>query len=264
MKTKRIQSGLSLIEMSVIIAVIALLVSFSVPAVRAFMKSFETEAGARGMISAALSSARAIALRDQKYAGIRFQNAYNPESGLKAAQYMIFIVYDPELPHSQRGNLGCRAIKGLKPIRLPDSVGVMDLRYRADLITRDNGIIDGGDEISNPIVITDTTTFSVLFSPSGKLTIHKLWVRNRNGANDDISTDDVFNTLTNLSNGIGAFRQDESGSTELGVELSRNNFIIYDRIQFNKTDVNRRWTDYLSGIKPVYINAYTGTIVSQD
>ena len=92
MKAKSRQSGLTLTEMVVVIAIIALLVGFGVPAGRTFINSFETESGTRSMISAALASARAVAAREQKYAGIRFQKAYDPAGLLKAPQYMIFIV----------------------------------------------------------------------------------------------------------------------------------------------------------------------------
>ncbi len=73
MTTRDRQSGLSLMEMIVVIGGISLLVFFGMPAVRMLLRSFETESGTRSMIQAALSSARAIAARDYHYAGIRFQ-----------------------------------------------------------------------------------------------------------------------------------------------------------------------------------------------
>ena len=88
-------SGLTLTEMTVVIAVVALLTVLSLPAVRSFFASLANSGNARPMISAALSSARAIAAKEQRYAGIRFQTAYDPsKSALDAPQYMIFIVYD--------------------------------------------------------------------------------------------------------------------------------------------------------------------------
>lgn len=243
-------------EMAVIIAVMALLVGLSVPAVRAFVKSFEAGSNTKSIISAALSTARAIAAKNQRYAGIRFQKAYQPEGPLNAPQYMVFIIYDTEIPHLVAGNLGCRAVEGMKPIKLPDSTGVMDLRYNSDLFASPgDGIVDDDDEISNINVVTDTTTFSILFSPSGKLIIHSLWVRNRDGA------DDVFNTLANVSNNTGMFVQDED-SEEFPIEDSRNSFIIYEQKEFMRAyERGQAWSEYLINLEPFYINAYMGTII---
>jgi len=165
---------------------------------------------------------------------------------------MVFIIYDTEIPHLVAGNLGCRAVEGMKPIKLPDSTGVMDLRYNSDLFASPgDGIVDDDDEISNINVVTDTTTFSILFSPSGKLIIHSLWVRNR----------DVFNTLANVSNNTGMFVQDED-SEEFPIEDSRNSFIIYEQKEFMRAyERGQAWSEYLINLEPFYINAYMGTII---
>ncbi len=270
MNNKLRQSGLSLIEMSVIIAVIALLVSLSVPAVRAFMKSFETEGGARSMVSAALSSARTIAMKEQKYAGIRFQKAClsrdltRPLDGfLEAPQYMTFIIHE-EPQKMDNLTIGFRAVEGLKPIKLPDTVGVIDISSIAD-----NGDIDEDSELSN------ATSFSVIFSTSGKLIIHDVRVRNKDGVyqpdNDvpkKISMDDVFNSAYNINKyGLGMFIQDDYQILGLYEEPSRRDFIIYDKNEFKQAyERGRAWSDYLVRVvaDKIYINPYMGTIVSQD
>ncbi|MHC4169537.1 MAG: pilus assembly FimT family protein, partial [Planctomycetota bacterium] len=73
MKTKSRQSGLTLPEMTVVVTIIALLTAIGLPAVRALLNSYQNRSGAHSMISAALASARAIAAKEQHYAGIRFQ-----------------------------------------------------------------------------------------------------------------------------------------------------------------------------------------------
>ena len=113
MKAKSRQSGLTLMEMTVVMAVVAMLTVFGLPAVRTLLNSFESQAGARAMISASLASARAIAAKEQRYAGVRFQNRYQQDN--KGCQYMIFIVQDPSILA-----WGFRAVGGINPIKLPD------------------------------------------------------------------------------------------------------------------------------------------------
>lgn len=272
MKTKCRQRGLSLTEIAVIIATVALLVGLSVPAVLAFIKSFETGSSTKSIISSALFNARAIAAKEQKYAGVRFQKAYQAEGPLiNAPQYMVFIIYDANIPNGVPGNLGCRAVKGLKPIRLPNTVGVMDLtivtdrRYGYYSETRiDNPAIVGDDYINTDNELADTTTFSILFSPSGKLVIHDLWVLNRDGYEEGgpDSDDDIFNKDEVVVSGNAMFYQDEYPDLGLGRENSRNNFTIYEQKEFKRAYENgQAWSGYLQNLQPFYINAYMGTII---
>lgn len=242
MKVKARQSGLTLMEMTVVIAVMALLAVFGLPAIRALINSFESEAGAKAMISAGLASGRAIAASQQHYAGIRFQKAYdsnNPDL-LNAPQYMVFIMHDQ--PSTGLSN-GFRAVKGIKPIKLPDSIGVME-------VVNDDGEINENDKL------TDKTTFSIVFSPSGKLVIHYVRVMS------NFSRDDIFNTQTNVKNGIAMFFQDYD-SDGFQEEPSRRSFIIYDKSEFNRVNENRRWSDYLRHLEVIYINPYTGTMIKK-
>ena len=269
MNAKSRQSGVTLTEMTAVVAVIALLVTFGLPAIRTLHSSFESGASVRAMISAGLASARAIAASQQHYAGIRFQKAYNPgdPEQLEASQYMIFIVHD--FGRTGLAN-GFRAVEGLKPIKLPDSVGVMDLRYRTNnLDPRYSGdeLIDEDGDITAD-VLRDTTAFSVIFSPSGKMVIHDVRIRNKDGETTDASNDDIFNTesnVTNTENPVGMFIQDDYGDLGLGQELSRNSFIIYDRKEFKQAyEKGQGYSDCLVELVPIYINPYTGTMISVD
>jgi len=273
------KTGLTLTEMMVVIAIISLLVAFGLPAVRVFHESFEYRSGGKSMISAALSSARAIAAKEQHYAGIRFQQ------DLAGNQYMVFIVHDFEKTGL---NPGFRAVEGLKPIKLPESLGVMDLIVRINHGTHWTDAEDPHDEPlkvtylddTNPQnfgpdrknkYLTDTSSFSIVFSPSGKLIMRDVRVRNRdgiykpnNGLSGKISTDSIFNSPDNITNyRVGMFIQDDYAELGLGAESSRNRFVIYDKIQLDKLDARRRF-DYLSSLELVYINPYTGTIISTD
>ena len=272
MKAKPGQRGFTLVEMTVVIVVVALLVSLSLPTVRTFFNSLALSGGTRNTISAALAAARAIAAREQRYAGIRFQQ------DLKGHQYIIFIIQDPEI-----GAYFFRAVAGVQPIKLPETVGVMEF------VESDAEIYDSE--------LMDKTTLSVIFSPRGKLVIHEVQVRNRDGQRDTVanlsntSHDDIFNKKGDvdkssqplremgMGNEIGMFYQDDyfgqldtpdypdvgpRADLGLGPELSRNRFIIYDKTQFAKIDRNRRWSDYLKDLDVIYINAYTGRIISAD
>ncbi len=284
MRAKLRQSGVTLTELAVVIGVMALLLGVGLPAVRMVIDSFESGSSAKSMISAALASARALAAKESRYVGIRFQKAYNPDAAeplnpLTAPQYMIFIVHDPDREPAGTGLAnGFRALEGAKPIRLPDSVGVMDLTLvqrtvSGSAILFTDEPIDADGEIDTPEELRETTTFSVIFSPSGKLLMHEVRVRNRNGRRDSASiasADDVFNTQTKITDATdprGMFYQDDYLALGLGPEYSRRSFIIYSRLEFKQAyKAGRAWSDYLARLVPeaIYINPYTGMIISKD
>ncbi len=161
------------------------------------------------------------------------------------------------------GNLtiGFRAVEGLQPIKLPDNIGVMDLTIVTDRRTGtsyynevrlDDPFLTAAQRdiyIDEVFELTDTTTFSIIFSPTGKLVIHEIRIRNRGGERDTVaninnnSYDDIFNKKAQVDAGIGMFYQDDyySGygiNLELGLgpEISRRSFVIYDKIRFDKTN----------------------------
>ena len=295
MRTRSKQSGLTLPEMVVVIATIALLVGFGLPAIRALMNSFETQSGAKTLISAALASARAVAAKEQHYAGIRFQQ---DSAGI---QYMVFIVQDPKMMA-----YGYRVVEGVKPIKLPDSISVMDLTIVTDrneqnpvnpqqeIRIDDPSLLLTNSErdsfVDEPREVTDITTFSIIFSPGGKLVIRGIRVRNRDGFVDstnnlDISYDDVFNKKQQVDQkyngydryanppGAGMFYQDDYYGAawpglSLGPEPSRNSFvIIYEKDKFEQAlERGIAWSGYLHQTAPerIYINSYTGTMILPD
>ncbi len=279
MRTKLRQPGLTMTEMVLVVATIALLLSLGLPAIRTFIHTFESGTSTQSMISAALSGARAIAAREQHYAGIRFQQDST------GRQYMIFIVHDFEKTGL---NPGFRAVEGLKPIKLPESAGVMDLMVRTNHGTSAAAAASVLDEPlqvqhindANPanlgpdgknLYIRDASTFSVIFSPAGKLVVRSVRVRNRDGiyqpdntVANKTSLDDVFNSPANILNsGVGMFIQDDYAELGLGAETSRNRLVIYDGAQFDKLNAQQRF-DYLSRLELIYINPYTGTMISPD
>jgi hypothetical protein len=172
----------------------------------------------------------------------------------------------------------------MEPIRLPDSVGVMDFTIVTDRniqnpINSDEVQLNDDALIDEEHEFTDTSTFSIVFSPSGKLIIHGVCVRNRNGIPDsngeigNSSDDDVFNKMGQVHGGVGMFYQDDYFDAwwscypgldlGLGPEPSRRRFIIYDRARFEGVDENSRWSDYLQSLDVIYINPYTGTMINR-
>jgi type II secretory pathway pseudopilin PulG len=271
MKSKSRQSGVTLTEMTVVVGVVVVLVAIGLPAIDAFHGAFESEGSVRALISAGLTTARTVAAREQRYAGIRFQE------DLAGNQYMTFIIQDSRL-----GAFFFRAVEGIEPIRLPENFGVMDFtivvghniqnpvnpdqEFRLDdpslsINEKNNLIADIAD-------LTDTTTFSIVFAPNGRLVTHGVRVRNRDGASNNTSADVIFNTNTNVDAGIGMFYQDDyfEGPTNfgLGPEPSRRAFVIYDKTRFDRLNLGSRWSDYLVELEPIYINPYTGQMISVD
>jgi len=206
-KYKR-QSGISLTEILVVIAVMAILMGVSIPAVKQLTRSFESGTGTRQLSNAALSNARAIAVRSQTYAGVRFQQDINGNT------YLIFIVHDPDPSPNGTGLAnGFRTVIGRKPMKLPEGVR-----------------INGATKLTGP---------SVVFSPAGKLTIHDVRTHNYDGKTADSSSDTIFNTQNNINNGKAMFVQD---MTDLG---SFQSFVIVDNEGVSKTEFISPYTGEL-------------------
>lgn len=247
---------MTLIEITIVIAIIALIAGLTMPAIRSLMDSFTSVDNVKTMIGAAMASARAIAAKEQRYAGIRFQQDSTGN------QYMIAIIYDHDMTRLENG---FRAVDNVTPIKLPENIRVMDLRLGSNA---DRLIILDGD-ISAAWQVTDTTTFSIVFSPSGNMVKHLVRVRNKDGCGSGISYDTVFNKQAQVDAGIGKFYQDDYYVTPnygLDQESSRNSFIIYEKDKFKKAyDNGTAYSGYLYSIVPnaVYVNPYTGTIVNK-
>lgn len=261
MKTLRNKSGYSLVELLVVMSIVGLLAGIGLTTVKGVLKSFESSDRVRGMVSAALSNARVMAIAKGKYAGVRFQRNADGQ------QYMIFIEQDSGVGPGDvllSGMAGFRAVTGRNPIRLPSGGSVMDLKVKTDY-TILNSYTTEIDVISDLHIdqdskLLDAEIFSVVFDKTGKLVFCHLRV-------GFTATDggDIFNTS---ATGTGMFLEDECDSVAdvfvvegLQLELSRNNFVIVDRNEFDSVPAGERWSKYLQYLKPVYINPYTGELI---
>jgi prepilin-type N-terminal cleavage/methylation domain-containing protein len=259
-------SAFSLVELLVVLGIIAALAAFAIPAIKAMQKSFDST-GAESMISAALSTARTIAISQQKYAGVRFQKIYDGNNVFDADQYMIFIVYN-NADEVTDWKCGFVAVEGYKPMKLPANVEVIDKTIAINRVAseKDCGYNYSEDpltsgELSNIVYFTDTSTFSVVFSPTGKLAIQDVRCRGRQDLNN--KDDQVFNTKNNIEKkGYGMFLEDIGNHTlGIGAESSRKMFYLLDKDKFNKMSDSQRW-DYVNGMKPINLNPYTGEIIN--
>ena len=142
MKNNKRQSGMTLIELLVVIAIMVILLGISVPTAQNLRDSFESSTSVRHLINAALGNARAMAVREQTYVGVRFQQDKDGRT------YMTFVVQDKDATGLANG---FRAVMGRKPMQLPEDVILSAIL---------------------PAPVGQTTTFSVIFSSQGKLTIH--------------------------------------------------------------------------------------------
>jgi Tfp pilus assembly protein FimT len=238
-------------------------------------KSFNST-GSVGMISTALSTARTLAISHQKYAGVRFQKAGDPNNVLKADQYMIFVTYQPTGGSITLTTM-FRAVEGYKPIKLPENIGVVDMMVRTSSTDPNNDTNDATlkqSDLSNTILgrtITDTSAFSVVFSPAGKLVIQDVRTRNKKGDwrpsdPNQSGRDDVFNSYVNIKvNKTGQFIQDDYAQFGLGGEKSRREFYIYNRNEFEKLTTGIQRMNYLNGPKTekYYVNPYTGDLIGK-
>ena len=245
MKTKKLQYGLTLTELLTVIAIIVVLAVVSMPAMNAIFSSMGSSGSAEAMINAALSNARATAMSRQRYVGVRFQKIYDSRGPLYADQYMIFVINEPGLENSSGYPVqnAYRALEGTKPIKLPSETAVLDVSddmYEEDI---DN--------------LTDRSTFTIIFAPSGNLKIEQTVQVLRFS-----DADPIFNNTS----ATDCMFQDDFGNDPLFVsETSRRSFYIYDRNKFkNAYKSGTPFTDYLFNLSPVYINPYTGKIISTD
>ena len=252
------------------VGIVGALMYFGMPAAKQLFNTLETPSGTKALISSALASARAIAAREQRCVGIRFQHAWykdDPDKNpLKMPQYMIFIIHDNETTNLDNGFM---AIEGIEPIKLPENIGVMDLILNPDPDLTEP--INNNGEIDDDLELLDTTTFSIIFLPSGKLVIRKVQTRNRD-AEYNLSTkseDDIFNTQPQVEDGVAPFLQDEDvykATYGLDEEPSRRSFVIYDRSILRSLPEGQRWENYLEDLrdrKMIYINPYTGTFINR-
>ncbi len=248
--------ALTLTELLVIMSVMVILLAISIPAAKKLSESLENSTGTRSIIGAVLSNARAIAIREGHYAGVRFQQ------DSAGRQYMVFIIHESD--SSKMGGLanGFYAVPGRKPMTLPENVGLVAGGNYADNL------------LDEPAEMTNATTFSIVFNQSGKFVIFPVQVRNKDGkryTENPPSTDKIFNTKAQVDLGAAMFTQDEDDYLIYGLtkENSVSGFRIYDKRELAKAQAitpPKPWTAVptgLSNLDTEFVNPYTGELVKK-
>lgn len=140
---RRKQSGLTLTELVVTVAIAAVLLAVAVPAAKRITRSLRDSAGTRALVGAALSNARAIAVRQGKYAGVWVHQVNARDT------YLVLMVHDERsVPAGGTGRAnGFRPVEGRKVILLPENTA----------LNSDVGSI-----------------FPIVFNPAGKLVTYQM------------------------------------------------------------------------------------------
>jgi len=261
-------AGFTLVELLPVMAIIAVMALLVLPGFTRMISS-NKEGAALNQIRAALVEAQVHAAQPQKYAGIRFQ--FEKNGWADGRQYLVLIenINDDEY----------RAAPNAKPTALPEGVGVIDysmlVQYPVNQSQIDDNNYNLSDNNTNPNGLLGSTTFSILFSPTGQLVVKNLHIYRWD------EYDQVFNNQV-LVESIPIKGQlpppllyydnnNPSWGTKITnsalwcwYETSAKGFYIFE-VNKMLQDVNpgTRWSDYIGTVEvePVLINMYTGTIL---
>jgi len=262
-------AGFTLVELLTVMAIIAVMALLVLPGFTRMISS-NKEGAALNLIRAALVEAQVHAAQTQKYAGIRFQFDKNGWAG--GRQYLVLIEKSSGSTNADEYN----AAPNAKPTALPEGIGVIDysmlMQYPVNQSQIDDNNYNLSDNDTNRYGLLGSTTFSILFSPTGQLVVKNIYI-NRWDEYDQVFNSDYYVNLPPvkgqlppplLSHDRNWPTQSEYGSDWCRQEDSAKGFYIFE-VNKMLQDVNpgTRWSDYIGTVEvePVLINMYTGTII---
>jgi len=286
--------GLTLPELLVTLAIAVIVGSIALPLVLSLNDALKGSANAQTIVSTAVQNARALAMKEGRYAGVRFQQDKDGN------QYAIYIVYGEAGSDPANGlQYMYKVVEGRTPVQLPEGIAVTDMVVRTihnDTDTastyRDGWFVnlqeshlrDAGnlDIEGKNINLTDTTSFSIVFDAKGQLakvpckmrcidvlpdTVGKSYYRPGDTAKyfsytaSFYSLDKVFNGYEYFRLNKAKFIQDDYANLGLGGELSRVQFKIFDMGKYKSLDSSQKKYDYLNAQPDVYVNQFTGKLM---
>ncbi|MBN2376728.1 MAG: prepilin-type N-terminal cleavage/methylation domain-containing protein [Sedimentisphaerales bacterium] len=251
MKAKMRQFGFSLVEMLVVIAIISVMIGVAALNAGDILRT-QRISSARNLIRNSLAQAQAYAQTNRKYAGLRFQFDRNGWSA--GRQYMVLIEKVPESVTAYEFN----PIPNSKPLALPKNIGVITLPLDLQLLTEDQWL-DDDPTLDGSDVLAGSTTFSIIFSPTGQLVVKDVNLKER------FVNDPVVNTLADVNLGVSLLYRDTwagAGEADWCVkEPSALDLFICETSQLRDTNPDLRYTNYVADLEPILINVYTGTFI---
>lgn len=264
---KRRQRGLTLPELLTTLTIMVVVGAVAVPAINSLKEAFRGAGNARVIASTVLQNARAIAMNEGQYAGVRFQR---DKTG---RQYAIYIVYMPigTGGFAEFNTMMYKAVEGKEPVPMPEGILLSDMVVRTNdsyLYTESGYKLLEEDDLANEKSLTDITSFSIIFDSSGQLVRKRIRVRNRDKIfrpdeeGRDSSKDKIFSSLANVEKLTSKFIQDDYGELGLGGELSRIQFKIFDVNEYNKLDSDQKKFEYLDSLPYYSVNQYSGELSS--
>ncbi len=266
MNKKKQQSGFTLIEMLVVVAIIAVLAALSLPNTMGIIRSHRS-AATKNLIRNALAQAQAHAAVTQKYAGVRFQ--FTKDQWQNNRQYLVLIENDSTGGNYER----FVAIRNAKAAALPVGMGVISMA--APRKTGGTEIPDNLTEFS----VMGETTFSIIFSPTGQLVSKDVLLRPK----DDFdatglpfpSDDAIVNIQSEVDNGLGLLYCDDDSiiitpcrwgeSSALGLYIfDADKLMSIDGLSMTPSARAEERAIYIQSLETILINIYTGTIIKED
>ncbi len=270
MNKRQQQSGFTLIEMLVVVAIIAVLAALSLPNTMGIIRSHRS-AATKNLIRNALAQAQAHAAVTQKYAGVRFQ--FTKDDWQNNRQYLVLIENEPGMVpgagipdyHSHNRFV---AIRNAKAAVLPVGMGVISQAAFGSAQIPDNYAVDS---------VRGETTFSIIFSPTGQLVTKDVYLRPKDDFDESgqIISDLIVNVPSEVDNEIGLFYCDDDSdllatcrhqeSSALGLYIfDADKLMSIDGLNMNDIQKAEERAIYIQSLEPILINIYTGTIIKEE